>query len=244
MAHRPLLDKTDFERIRKIDTCTVSNAIERLKVRLRNEGQVSGSAAHCVFPRFPPVLGYAATGRMRSTTAPVNARAYHENMHWWRYVASIPEPRIMVVEDSDEYPGAGALVGELHTLIGQALHCVAYLTNGSVRDLPAIEAAGFQLFAGSVAVSHKYAHISEFGHPVEIGGLRIDPGDLIHGDVHGVHSIPLSIAPQIPDVAAEILSEEDEIRQLCRSTHFSLQRLDEKLKVLHGGGIEVQLDGN
>lgn len=181
-----LVSDANFKKLQQLDTCTVSNAIERLKVRLRNEGSVSGSKLHCQFPNFSPMLGYAATGRIRTTSAPVIGRAYHENMHWWRYLASIPAPRVMILEDVDDEPGAGALVGELHAVIGLALNCIGYVTNGAVRDLPAVEALGFHLFAGGVAVSHMYAHVSEYGKPVEIGGLKISPGDLIHGDRHGI----------------------------------------------------------
>ncbi len=232
-----------LHRLLQFDTCTVSNAIERLAGRLRNEGSILGTTLHCMFPHLPPTLGYAVTGRMRSTSTPVKGRAYHENMHWWRYLASIPEPRVMVVQDTDPLPGAGALVGELHASIGLALNCKAYVTNGAVRDLPGVEKLGFQLFAGNVAVSHMYAHIAEFGETVDIGGVRIAPGDLIHGDQHGVHTIPLSIAAAIPEMAREILREEHELKQLCRSPKFSLQLLDEKLQELPGGGFEVPLDG-
>ncbi|MGB6947215.1 MAG: RraA family protein [Bryobacteraceae bacterium] len=235
------LAKADFEHLRHFDTCTVSNAIERLEARPRNEGSVAGTVVRCQFPDFPPMLGYAATGRMRSTTAPVSGRAYHENMHWWRYVASLPQPRVMVIQDVDEQPGLGALVGELHAVIGRALNCVGYVTNGSVRDLKAVEAVGFHLFAGSVAVSHMYAHVAEYGEPVEIGGLKIFPGDLIHGDRHGVHVIPISIASEIPRMASQILSEEHELSEYCRSPRFSLQGLDERLQHLPGDGYEVPL---
>lgn len=187
------------------------------------------------------MLGYAVTGRMRSTSLPVNGHAYYENMNWWRYLVSIPEPRVMVVQDADESPGAGALVGELHALISIALKCVGYATNGSVRDLPAIQALGFHLFAGSAAVSHMYAHISEFGTPVEIGGLEICPGDLVHGDCHGVHTIPLSVAAEIPATASEVLREKRELRTLCQSPRFSLEQLDHKLQDLLGDEFEVPL---
>jgi regulator of RNase E activity RraA len=163
------------------------------------------------------------------------------NMNWWRYVASMPEPRVLVIEDVDEEPGAGALVGELHAVIGLALHCIGYVTNGAVRDLTAVEALGFHLFAGSVAVSHKYAHVCEFGVPVEIGGLKVFPGDLVHGDRHGVHTIPLSIASDVPAMASQILSEERELKEFCRSPQFSLQGLDEKLGMLPGDGLETHL---
>jgi len=243
MSSHSLISKTDFQRIQELDTCTVSNALDRLGARLRNEGSISGSVVHSILPNLPPMLGYAVTGRMRSTSAPVVGRAYHENMNWWRYVASSPEPRVMVVEDADEKPGVGALVGELHALIGLALHCVGYVTNGSVRDLPAVEALGFQLFAGSVAVSHMYAHIAEFGEPVELGGVKILPGDLIHGDRHGVHIIPLSVASEIPRMAEQILKEERELKEFCRSPKFSLDALDRKLQHLPGDGFEMPVNG-
>lgn len=241
LIHAPLA-QADFERIRKLDTCTVSNAIERLQFRLRSEGQISGAVVHCIFPKMAPVLGYAVTGVMRSAIEPVAGRTYHENMGWWRYVESIPEPRILVILDRDQV--GGALVGELHASIAQALHCVAYVTNGAVRDLPSVEAMGFQLFAGSVDVSHKYAHIAEFGRPVQIDGLTVSPGDLLHGDLHGVHSIPLAIAAQIPNVAAQMREEEDELRMLCRSPEFSIEKLERKLQKVPGGGFEVPLDGS
>lgn len=243
MSLHSLLSQANFRSIQELDTCTVSNAIDRLGARLRNEGSISGAAVHSVFPDLPPMLGYAVTGRMRSTSAPVAGRAYHENMNWWRYVASIPEPRVMVVEDADEKPGVGALFGELHALIGLALHCVGYVTNGSVRDLPAVQALRFQLFAGSVAVSHMYAHITEFGEPVELGGVKILPGDLIHGDRHGVHIIPLSIASEIPRMAEQILKEERELKEFCLSPRFSLDALDRKLQHLPGDGYEMPVNG-
>jgi 4-hydroxy-4-methyl-2-oxoglutarate aldolase len=237
------LTKAAFERLRKLDTCVVSNAIERFNVRLRNEGQVSGDAIHCVFPHLPPVLGFAVTARMKSTMEPTTGRAYYENMNWWHYMESLPKPRIMVVEDTDDYPGAGALFGEIHSVICQALDCVAYITNGSVRDLAGVEANGFQLFAGGVAVSHHYAHISEYGKPVEIGGLTISPGDLLHGDRHGVHVIPMQIAAEIPDVADELLREEEELKELCRSPRFSVRRLEAKLHNQSRHEIVTPLDG-
>jgi 4-hydroxy-4-methyl-2-oxoglutarate aldolase len=242
-AANMVISASDFRKIQQLDTCLVSNAIERLNVRLRNEGSISGRAVHCQFPKFPPMLGYAVTGRVRTNSAPVSGRAYHENINWWRYLATLPAPRVMVLEDVDEEPGAGALVGELHAVIGLALNCVGYVSNGSVRDLPEVEAHGFHLFSGSVAVSHKYAHVSEYGHPIEIGGLKIKPGDLLHGDRHGVHSIPLSIASEIPDMAAKILREERELKDFVQRPGFSLQKLEKKLENLPGDGFEMPLTG-
>jgi regulator of RNase E activity RraA len=108
----------------------------------------------------------------------------------------------------------------------RALHCTGVVTNGSVRDIPAAESAGFHYFAGSVAVSHAYVHIVEMGKPVEIDGLKIQSGDLLHGDLHGVQNIPLSLAPMIPRVAAKIQA----LIALCRSPEFSLAKLRAAVK--------------
>jgi regulator of RNase E activity RraA len=228
MTPRSILSPEDFEKIRRLDTCTVSNAIERFNVRLRNEGFVHGSV-HCQFRNFQPMLGYAVTARGRASSAPMAGRCYYDRMDWWEYVLTIPEPRVMVLQDVDHQPGIGAFVGEIHAQICLALHCVGCVTNGAVRDLPAVERTGFHLFAGSVAVSHSYAHIVDFGEPVEIGGLKIHPGDLVHGDRHGVHTIPQGIASEIPKAAADLVAEEHALIELCRSPAFSLKELAARL---------------
>ena len=189
--------------LRRTDTCSVSNAIETLHVRMCNEGFVQGDT-HCLFPDLPPVAGYAVTGTIRSAAPPISGHCYYQRPDWWRYVADRPGPKIMVIQDLDHVPGTGALFGEIHAEIGRALGCVGYLTNGIVRDLGPLQALGFPCFARGAGVSHSYAHIVEFGMPVDIGGLKIAPGDLLHGDLNGIHSIPFSIADQLPALVGEI----------------------------------------
>jgi 4-hydroxy-4-methyl-2-oxoglutarate aldolase len=234
MIHPDVLPAASLERLRKLDTCTVSNAIERMEVRLRNEGFVSGNTVQCRFPDLGPMVGYAATGRIRTASPPMSQRCYYDRMDWWSYLASIPQPRVMVLQDTDPKPGLGAFVGEIHASIGVALNCVGCVTNGAVRDLPAVEALGFHLFAGNTSVSHSYAHIVEFGEAVEIDGLKISPGDLIHGDRHGILTVPLSIAADIPEVASRILCQEQELIEFCRSQQFSLEELSERIKTVSG----------
>lgn len=229
MTSREDLSDVDLERLRAFDTCTVSNAIERLNVRLRNEGFVSG-AVRCRFPDLPPMVGYAATGRIRTGSPPMAQRCYYDRVDWWNYVASLPKPRVIVVQDADGQPGLGAFVGEMHAAIGVALDCVGCVTNGAARDLPAVKALKFQLFAGKLSVSHSYAHIIDFGEPVEIGGLKIHSGDLLHGDRHGVLNIPQEIAAKIPAEASKVLAEERELTEFCRSSEFSLEELEKRLR--------------
>lgn len=236
MQPATVITPMDLERLRKFDTCSVSNAIERFGVRMRNEGFVRGSV-RCYTPDLPPMLGYAVTAQARTSFPPISGRYYHNNMDWWRYVETIPEPRVLVIQDVDENRGAGALAGELHAAIGGALHCTGVVTNGAIRDLPQLNKMGFHGFAGCVMVSHSYAHIGSFGEPVEVGGLMISPGDLLHGDLHGVHTIPLSIGPELIDMVQEVLRNEHDFVQFCASPEFSMQKLSERLDhVFQEGG--------
>ena len=79
---------TVFEKLKTLDTCTASNAIERLNVRLRNEGFVAGTL-RCRFQNFEPMLGYAVTGRIRSASAPLSGRCYYDRMDFWKYLATL-----------------------------------------------------------------------------------------------------------------------------------------------------------
>jgi regulator of RNase E activity RraA len=223
------LSYEQLERLRQFDTCTMSNAIERLNIRPRNEGFITGAIA-CRFPQLPPVIGYAVTARMRSSMMPIKGRCYYDQPDLWRYVASLAGPRMLVIQDADKSPGFGALLGEAYARISRALGCVACVTNGAMRDVPGIEALRFQVFAGSLSVSHAYAHVMEFGEPVEIGGLQISSGDLLHGDLHGVHMIPIGAARELPGVAERVLRDGRELFEVIERKDFSVDMLSAKLE--------------
>ncbi|HEY5909229.1 MAG TPA: RraA family protein [Verrucomicrobiae bacterium] len=221
---RPPLNPQELEALRRLDACTLANAIETFHERLRNEGFVDHTV-RCLFPQLQPMLGYAVTVKIRGSAPPTTDGTYPDRTDWWDYILSVPAPRVVVVQDVSSRRGLGSLVGAVHMSILRALHCDGVVTNGSVRDIPAAQSAGFHLFAGSVSVSHAYIHIVEIGHTVEIGGLTIQSGDLLHGDLHGVQSIPLEIASRIPGVAAEIAAREQALIALCRSPEFSVEKL-------------------
>jgi 4-hydroxy-4-methyl-2-oxoglutarate aldolase len=218
-----------IQSLARLDSCTVANAIETFDVRLRNAGFTDASV-HCVFDELPPMVGYAATARVRTSEPPMEGTNYFDRTDWWNHILTIPKPRIVVVEDTDAHAGLGSFIGELHANILLALGCVGVVTNGAVRDLRAVRAAGFQMFAGNVSVSHSYAHIYEFGRAVEVGRMKVRPGDLLHGDLHGVQTIPSEIAGKIPDVAQDMTEREKHLIALCHSKEFTVEKIREALK--------------
>ncbi|MGD1157906.1 MAG: RraA family protein [Terriglobia bacterium] len=224
MSSEPLLTAEDLQALRRLDTCQVADAIETFDVRLRNEGFMDASV-RCMFPDLPPMVGYAVTARIRTSEPPMTGRDYPDRTDWWNYLLTIPAPRVVVLEDLDRHPGLGSCAGEVHAHIFKALGCVGLVTNGAVRDLPAVASIGFCFFADHVAVSRVYFHMLEFGVPVEVGNLRVRPGDLLHGDRHGMISVPVSIAKKIPAAAARVLKLERQVLEVADAPNPSLQQL-------------------
>ena len=218
------LTPEQLDALRRLDACTLANVIETFHERLRNEGFADGTV-RCLFPLFPPLVGYAATLKIRGSAPPTAADPYPDRTDWWDYILTLPAPRVLVVQDMATRVGLGSLLGAVHIHILRALGCVGAVTNGSVRDIPAAEKLGFHLFAGSVSVSHAYVHIVEVGGAVEIAGLKIQSGDLLHGDLHGIQSVPHDIAGRISPVAAQIIAKEQELIALCQSEEFSIEKL-------------------
>lgn len=217
--------------LRKLSTCIVASAIETFDVRLRNTG-FANCSVRCIFPELPQLVGYAVTARIRSADPPMEGHSYYSRPDWWRHIHTIPEPRVVVVQDVDNPPGLGASVGEVHANILIALGCIGIVTNGAVRDLRAVQATGFQMFAGNVSVSHAYAHVFDFGGTVEVGGLEVKPGDLIQGDIHGVQTIPAEIAARVPSAANNILVKRRALIEICRSSDFTVEKLSDAVKRL------------
>jgi regulator of RNase E activity RraA len=114
----------------------------------------------------------------------------------------------------------------------KAMGCVGCVTNGSVRDLDEVEPLGFHFFASHVAVSHAYVHIVEVGTPVRIGGLTVRPGDLLHGDKHGVTNIPNDLAPRIPDGVKTVETMERQIINYSKTPEFTVDGLISLFKKL------------
>jgi 4-hydroxy-4-methyl-2-oxoglutarate aldolase len=215
--------------LKSIDTCSVSNAIETFEVRLRNAGFADASI-RCMFADRPPLVGYAATARLRTSEAPVSGRVYHDRSDWWNSILQVPAPRVVVLQDLDDPRGVGAFLGDMHAAILKALGCVGYVTDGAVRELTRVRDMDFQLFAGNVAVSHAYAHIFDLGQPVTIGGLEVCQGDLLHGDRHGILTVPREVASEVPAVAARLRGHEQRIIDFCRSREFSVSRLAQMMQ--------------
>jgi regulator of RNase E activity RraA len=219
----PSLSPDDFAALRRIPSPTIANAVETFHVRPKGEG-VSDRTIQCLFPQFGVLLGYACTAAILSgQPAPKKRRVARTD--YWEYTRQSPGPKVTVVQDFSPVPG-GAYWGEVNSSIHLALGSQGVVTNGTVRDLDEVQAAGFHFFASGVSVSHGFAHLEDFQMPVCVFGMTVNPGDLVHADRHGAVVIPLEIAAEVAKASKEIDREERVMLDLCRSKDFSIAELD------------------
>lgn len=194
-------------------TPTIANAIETFEVRDRLEG-VTRPGVQCLFPALGRMVGYAATALIESARPPVEPRRVRR-ADYWRSLESSGAGTIAVMQDVSQ-PSAGAYIGEVNAAIHQSLGCQGILTSGSVRDLEEVERLSFPLFAAGVEVSHGWAHLEDFGLEVEVFGMKVKPGDLLHVDRHGACVIPHQIAGRVAEAAHQVELSERPLLDACR----------------------------
>ena len=203
---------SQIEFLRSIDTPTVCNLVEAVAPERRGFGYTV-KHLHCPFPELPPIVGFAKTVTFKAKDAvPLGEANYmQKRLDYLDYVASEPQPGIMVMEDLDgEHVGYGAFWGEVQSNIHKALGCLGVVTNGSIRDIPMI-APGFQMLAGSLSPSHAYTHVEDFGVPVTVHGMKVASGDLIHADQHGAVVVPLEIVDKMKPALDDLNTREARI---------------------------------
>jgi len=215
-----------LEILRECDTPTVCNAIEVVQGR-RGFADFTRSTMISSAPESGPVIGFARTARIAGREPPgeplekIRAR----RLAYFRSMASGPRPAVAVVEDEDYPACVAAWWGEVHSAVHKGLGMAGAVTNGVMRDLGDME-PGFQVVAGAIGPSHGYVHVREFGTPVDVFGLSISEGDLVHADRHGAIVIPPDVIPDLRAGIEKLLATEQIILGPARQAGFDIEKLE------------------
>lgn len=204
-----------LDRLVEFDTPTICNAIEMFAVRPRNAGYMDGRI-RAAYPDLSPMVGLASTATFRASSSSGGMDAYLSLERQLAHIELLGAPTVVVYQDLDE-PVVGATVGEVMCSLYQAFGATGLITSGGARDLAQVHALRFPLFMGATICSHAYCRTIDVGVPVQVGGLEVRPGDLLHGDGNGVTSIPLDIVDELPDVAREYVEAERPVIEYAQS---------------------------
>jgi 4-hydroxy-4-methyl-2-oxoglutarate aldolase len=183
-----------LSQLRKIDTPTIANALELMDIMPRTEGFMRPEIKS-QSPVTETFVGYAVTGVISARQKSPQAL---ERTDYYQAILDIPSPRMIVFHDLDYPATIGSYWGEIQGNIALGLDCVGVVTDGGVRDLKEAEEMGFPFWAKEVLVSHGYVHGLAYNVPVDVGGVYVEPGDLIAADLHGAIRIPMDAAERLP----------------------------------------------
>lgn len=216
-----------LEKLRSVDTPTVCNAVEVAQGKRGFNRFTRGSMLHSK-PGDPAIVGFARTARISGLAPPsepadvIRAR----RMDYFRSMADGDSPTAAVVEDVD-YPNCIAgWWGEVHVAVHKGLGLSGAVTNGVMRDLDVID-EGFPILAGSIGPSHGYVHVVDIGTPVNIMGMRVAQGELIHADRHGALVIPAEVIAELESAIATVESSEAIVLGPAREPGFDIHKLEE-----------------
>jgi regulator of RNase E activity RraA len=220
------MSNTDAELIaylKTVDTATLANAIELLNVRPRAEGYASLDLK-CLFPAFGPMCGYAVTAQVETVTlgAPKSEEAFVE---LFEAVEASPKPAVVVMQeiggDRDRATHAGEVMATIFTRLG----AVGLVSDCGVRDLTAVKKIGFHYFARGAVASHASYRIVRTGVPVEMTGVTIRPGDMIHADENGLITVPESGRDKLHGLVDDILVKEKKLLDFVKASGFTASQL-------------------
>ncbi len=219
------ISKQAIETLKKFDSPTICNVIELFRIRPNTAGWVS-SKIQAIYPQLPPVAGYATTATFRSAYPTGDKDVYKRVIEHVEKMQPIPEPRFSVIQDLDDTP-CGAVLGEVMGRLYRRFGCTGILTNGTSRDLLQVEKLNLPVFASGLAVSHGYPHFIDIHVPVQIAGLAVRPGDLLHADSNGLVQIPFEIAEHVAAACADFCDAENIIMNYLDRPDVTVEKYKE-----------------
>jgi len=199
--HLTMLSHSDLLQLKRWNTPTIYNGWEQITRRDPAADAFNLEETRDFMPQMGPMVGHAIT----VVIEPSNKSHRETNPDGWneyrRYVASIPGPKIVCVQDLDKPRVIGAFWGEVNSNMHRALGCVGSIIDGAIRDVDEMTNAGFKALARRLCVGHAHVHPVRWGCEVEVFGRKVAPGDLIHADKHGFMVIPPEDQPRLLEAA-------------------------------------------
>ena len=212
---------SDLETLRKYDTPTVCNVIELFGIRSQTEGFMDKRIQAC-YKDLPPTVGYAATATFRSSAPPVKGGDYGSLDEQIAAFDELPGPPIVVFQDLDDPPVA-ATFGEVMCTSYKTFGAQGLITSGAGRDFEQLKDLEFPTFCDGYIASHGYPHFLDIHAPVHVGGLVVNPGDLIHADANGVTNIPVEIGAEVAQACSELVEAEDIVLDYLKAGDVSIE---------------------
>jgi 4-hydroxy-4-methyl-2-oxoglutarate aldolase len=190
MTDQQPLSHADLLNLKRWNTPSIYNGWEQITQANYCEEGFNPEETCDFMPQMGPMVGYAVTVVIEPSN-PKHRKTNPDAVRQYRnYVASVPGPKIVVIQDLDKPGLTGSFWGEVNANTHRALGCIGTITDGGIRDLEEMTNAGFKALARRLCVGHAAVWPVRWNREVEVFGRTVQPGTLIHADKHGFLAIP------------------------------------------------------
>jgi RraA family protein len=191
------VDAEWVERYRAVPVANISDSMNRM---------TAGGAQLRAMHRSGVLVGPAITVKAR----PGDNLMLH-------YALDIAEPGDVIVVDAGG-DLSNALIGEMMVAYAIKKGVAGIVINGAIRDAASIGAGDFPLFAAGVTHRGPYKDgPGEINVPIAVGGMVIEPGDLVIGDDDGLLCIPFDQVAEVYERAyAKHAAEQKQLEQIAQ----------------------------
>ena len=133
------------------------------------------------------------------------------------YIDDVPAGSVLLLANRGSTTGTvwGGLLSEVAAMRGVA----ATVIDGLCRDIDTARRVGYSLYARSewMRTGKDRVRLEATGEPVDMGGVRAAPGDIVVGDGDGVVIVPRSREQEVLGVALEVERTESLILAAVKS---------------------------
>ncbi len=214
MSLRPVLDQLlDF------DTALLANTLGYIDPTPAHEIYMSGEI-QSVTPSLGPTVGVAITCEA-DTSTPNNIP---DTSVFWQQLAEMEKlkvPTIWVVKTVGSRPGFECVIGDGMAKLLYGAGCRGLITDGGVRDVSGILTASLATYCKGLCIHHTALRFSNPGKAVEIGGLVINQGDILHANAEGVIKLPVASLDSLVARAPAMRAFEHEAHCASRRTDLT-----------------------
>jgi 4-hydroxy-4-methyl-2-oxoglutarate aldolase len=209
MAREPII-----ERLAKLDTCAVSDALDSLALKGATWG--IGPLWQC-----PRIVGRAVTMKIKP------AGLQQPTQHLGTAPIEAAKPGDVIVIDNGGqlqfscWGGLLALSAKLKGVSGVVI-------DGACRDIDEARELSFPVYARGVVPMTARGRIMQesFNQEIQFGGVQCHPGDLVIADGSGVVIIPKEKEEDVVKTAEGIFQKEHEMAAGIRKGHSGLEMLE------------------
>src|SRR5581483_1435529 len=191
-----------IEQLRDFDSALLANTIGYIDPTPAHEFYMAGSI-QAVTTGLGPTVGVAVTCEI-DTSTPGAASEWEPFYESLEKMEAIAEPVVWVVKTVGARPEHECVLGDGMAKMLFAAGCVGVVTDGGVRDVAGMKAIPFAAYARGTTIHHCAIRVRNVNEPVEVGGIVVRPGDVIHGSSEGVIKIPAGCLAELPQRAVKM----------------------------------------